>query len=226
MAPQIQTVTRYRDTNGIEHDTMESAAQAQKQINAAADAAVAAPKLLAIVGHGTTSSSTGDTVYENGWKEAIEKLARSAFADGDRANLLKAIKAAEPRIASLGDLETRPVEEYQRSHLICLAEAAIISHSQWNNRDSAQAQLQVGQCVALLRASCAFKILYPSNSINAHTSCTTDNETIWLEIYYRGFNWFENVDETNEQGDLNTEQFYLPRYERLVEALRAGRDWY
>jgi hypothetical protein len=96
--------------------------------------------------------------------------------------------------------------------LIAICRRSFIPESNWTNRDSADAQMQAGQCLALLSAGCEFKILDDEY-------LKTDARTIWVEIAYRGFSYFEE----GEGRERNT--FYLPTIARL-DASGPGKDWY
>lgn len=99
-----------------------------------------------------------------------------------------------------------------REDLIALCEEAIRPESVWRNRDSAGAHRQVGEAWALLKAGCDFGLIRSG-------SLTTDMNTIWVEISYRGFNAFEYGSDHNE-----ADTFYIPTAGRLS---RAGEgDWY
>jgi len=109
-----------------------------------------------------------------------------------------------------------------RSELIAICERSFVPQDKWINRDSAMAQRQVGECLALLRAGCDFVIRTEETVKDGH-GCLTDNETIWVDVYFHGFNWFENgYDDGEDYRDDDT--FYLPTPARLDK--RAGEDWY
>lgn len=95
-----------------------------------------------------------------------------------------------------------------RDELIQLCHDAIVPQERWNDRDSAIAHRQLGECLALLRAGCEFSI----------EGDTTD-ETIWVRITYRGFAAFEYGDD-----QLAHHKFYVPTRARLDRA--SGEDWY
>lgn len=101
--------------------------------------------------------------------------------------------------------------ELTREELIAICEAAIVPESKWCDRDSESAHRQVGECWALLRAGCPFRI-------SAVGSLCTNEKTIWLYVDSRGFDSFETG------GERNTQSFYLPTRKRLAD--REGRDWY
>ena len=58
--------------------------------------------------------------------------------------------------------------------------------------------------------------------------CETDEDTIWLYIYSKGFMYYESCypDDTEEErkGYKEKKHFYLPTQKRLDEA--NGEDWY
>ena len=95
----------------------------------------------------------------------------------------------------------------QREQLIVLCEKAIVTEDKWRNRDSCDAQLQIGEAWALLRAGCPFELR--SEDITEHT--------VWIDITSKGFGYWEN-------GNLSTKCFYIPTEKRLKEA--NGGDWY
>ena len=45
-----------------------------------------------------------------------------------------------------------------RDELVDLCDRGVVAHSHWRNRDSAEAQRQLGECRALLLAGCDFRI--------------------------------------------------------------------
>lgn len=112
--------------------------------------------------------------------------------------------------------------KYTREDLIKICEKAFVSEDKWNNRDSEQAQSKLGQCYALLKDGCDFEVIYDDEM------CGTDEYTIWLYVYSKGFSYFENCDfnDTEEQRKSYKEKyhFYLPTYTRLAEV--NGGDWY
>ncbi len=103
--------------------------------------------------------------------------------------------------------------DYTRVELIAICQRAIVQQENWDNRDSAGAQRQVGEAWALLRAGCAFEICH-----TAGDTCVTDEETVWIEITFNGFGSFEG-------GDADTETYYLPTPARLSRQ-KWGEDWY
>ena len=78
--------------------------------------------------------------------------------------------------------------------------------SEWNDRDSAGAQRQLGEGRALLLSGCEYTV-EPGN----------EHDSWWLEITYKGFNYFE-------VGEMSIDHLYIPTAERLAEA--NGKDWY
>lgn len=101
--------------------------------------------------------------------------------------------------------------QISRDDLLSLCERAVVPVENWSNRDSSDAQRQLGECTALLKAGCKFKVFHG----NGHSS-----DTLEVLVEYPGFNAFEyGADSANE-----TETFYVPTPERLER--NAGRDWY
>ena len=73
--------------------------------------------------------------------------------------------------------------EYKRAALIKICEDAIVPETQWRNRDSSDAQQQIGQAWALLRAGCEYQVLTEGD-------LKTDGSTVWVEITHAGFGFF------------------------------------
>lgn len=96
-----------------------------------------------------------------------------------------------------------------RADLVDLCEAGVVPVDQWSNRDTSDAQIQLGKALALLRAGCDYTIANDPLS---------DGRTWWVEITYPGFAHFD------WDGGTETELFYIPTRKRLDQA--AGRDWY
>jgi hypothetical protein len=101
----------------------------------------------------------------------------------------------------------------QREQLIALCERAVVPVENWRNRDSSDAQKQVGEALMLLRAGAEY--------VEA-TSPEQADDTIWIYIYYPGFTAFEygSADRANWEREL----FYIPTAARLDRA--NGKDWY
>lgn len=117
--------------------------------------------------------------------------------------------------------------KYSANELIKICEAAVVSQNKWEDRDSAAAQIQVGKCLALLRAGCKFEVKTKENS-KPKDSCVSDDHTIWLEFWVKDFKWFDLLDqdeETYPDGCQDSDYtFYLPTKKRLNET--KGGDWY
>ncbi len=103
-------------------------------------------------------------------------------------------------------------KDYTREELLSICEKSFVPQNLWGDRDSAEAQKQLGQCYVWLKDGCDFKILTKTNNKNF----ITDDQTIWVEIQAKGFEHFDY------QGGMDTETFYLPTERRLK---RKG-DWY
>lgn len=101
--------------------------------------------------------------------------------------------------------------KYTREKLISICERAIVPEDKWMNRDSASSQKQLGECYAWLKAGCNFEVLEKGN-------LKTDDNTVWVLISVKGFCWFE------EGYELDEETFYLPTEKRLKK--NEGGDWY
>ena len=102
----------------------------------------------------------------------------------------------------------KPASGPSRDDLISLCERGVVAESHWHDRDSAGAQRQLGEALALLRAGCDFRLA---------GSPQQTHDTWWIEVTYKGFDYFEVGNET-------TETFYVPTAARLERT--AGRDWY
>lgn len=101
------------------------------------------------------------------------------------------------------------MEEYTREELIKICKKSFVLQKDWRDRDSADAQIQLGKCYALLVDGCNYRILHEGN-------LSTGNDTIWLEIEYEGFDFHDYGGETEK------DNFYLPTIRRLDR----GGDWY
>lgn len=106
-----------------------------------------------------------------------------------------------------------------RDELISICETAFIPQRHWLNRDSASAQMQLGEAYALLRAGCAYKILTADNQDDIYSSarCHSNDDTYWAEFEIEGFSY-------HEMGMYQYETFYLPTRKRLGTV--SGEDWY
>jgi len=99
-----------------------------------------------------------------------------------------------------------------RDELIALIEAAIVPESKWRNRDSAEAQKQLGECWAQLQAQCEF---------TARPDDRRPTETILVNVFAKGFTAFEYG---GGMKSYDCEMYYVPTRERLER--NAGGDWY
>lgn len=102
---------------------------------------------------------------------------------------------------------------YTTEELIKLCEASVVPVEKWWNRDSANAQKQVGQALMLLRAGAEWR--------ESEKPVTNEN-TIWINITYPGFNAFE-YGRSDRQYWVDT-MFYIPTEKRLKD--REGDDWH
>lgn len=109
--------------------------------------------------------------------------------------------------------------EYTREKLIEICESANVKESEWLDRDTPKAQMSLGECWALLKAGCDFRVL--TKEINP-TGLFTNEKTIWIEIKHETFNSMELGDEDEDY--RKSELYYLPTEARLKSA--AGGDWY
>jgi hypothetical protein len=105
------------------------------------------------------------------------------------------------------------MNNFTRSELITICEKAIIPEANWSNRDSGDAQRNVGEAWALLRAGCPYEVLREQGD----NGLGTDEKTIWLKVRYKGF---KSVEYGEDHADEDT--FYLPTEARLAEK----GDWY
>lgn len=97
------------------------------------------------------------------------------------------------------------MHKYTREELINLCLAGSVPQDKWHNRDSARAQMQLGENLMLLMAGCDF------------TVTEVRKKTIWVDFEVKGFDWFEEHIMSSEFG-------YIPTQERLDEV--NGEDWY
>lgn len=102
--------------------------------------------------------------------------------------------------------------EYTRDELLAVCDRAFSLEENWCDRDSSSAIRQLGECYALLRAECEYRILHRGG-------LKTDERTIWVEVSYDGFDHFESG------GSKEHESFYLPTPARL-DAAGPQKDWY
>ncbi len=114
-------------------------------------------------------------------------------------------------------------KNYSREELLEICEKAFVPQEEWHDRDSAEAQLGVGKCLALLKAGCDFDIEYTEDG----KGCSTNDKTIWLQFYVHDFTWFEygseHFDDKRGNSDFDY-HFFLPTQQRLDD--RKGKDWY
>lgn len=111
------------------------------------------------------------------------------------------------------------MKKYTREDLIKICEQAFVPENKWHDRDSESSQRKLGECYVLLKAGCDFKVTYEDED----SMCVTDENTIWLYVYSKGFCWFEDF---GEDRDYSKEKhhYYLPTQKRLDEV--NGGDWY
>ena len=109
------------------------------------------------------------------------------------------------------------MKEYTREELIKICEQAFVPENKWHDRDSSSAQKQLGECYVFLKDGCEYEIREKDSSEN----------TIVLDMYTKGFCWFESWEEPKDRTRKDKEKhnyFYLPTQKRLDEA--NGGDWY
>ena len=105
--------------------------------------------------------------------------------------------------------------EPTRDELLALIDRAWVPQEHWRNRDSQDAQKQLGEAYALLKAGCDFQI-------DRSPDLNRGGRTVWVHIQSQGFDYFEGT--FDGLGPLDDDLFYIPTAERLDES--AGRDWY
>lgn len=116
----------------------------------------------------------------------------------------------------MSEKTSSPVKNnYTREELIAQCEKAIVLEEHWRNRDSSGAQIRLGQCWALLKAGCRFRILTTEND---SSGAVTDENSIWVKVSFDGFNTFEG------SGKQEVQYICIPTDKRLQEA--NGKDWY
>lgn len=116
-------------------------------------------------------------------------------------------------------------KQYTRDELLAICKKASVKQENWLDRDTAAAQRQLGEAYMLLQAGCEVRTLYGdyvrrftgSSTIVVKSDLTTTDETIWIQITYKGFQYFE-------AGEFESDTFYLPTREYLRR--RKGKDWY
>jgi hypothetical protein len=109
--------------------------------------------------------------------------------------------------------------EYTREELIKLCDEGQVDYSKWCDRDSFSAQRQLHIAKLTLLGGCKFRIitnrkegsLWEKRKIES--SCVTDEETIWVEIFYD--EWEDGEDWQNH---------FIPTPKKLKEVNRG--DWY
>ena len=106
------------------------------------------------------------------------------------------------------------MKKYTREDLIKICEQAFVLEDKWEDRDSEDAQCKLGECYVLLKDGCDFKVTYEDED----SMCVTDENTIWLYVYSKGFAYFD------WDGKKEKHHYYLPTQKRLDEA--NGGDWY
>jgi hypothetical protein len=98
-------------------------------------------------------------------------------------------------------------QQLNRDALIQLCERAIVPHDKWRNRDTPEAQQQLGRLWMFLKSGCEFVITEHSD------------RTVKLSVKYRDFDFFEGSSSV-----LETDYFYLPTEQRLDKV--KGEDWH
>ena len=112
----------------------------------------------------------------------------------------------------------------ERKDLIKLCEKSIVKQEHWGDRDSSAAHKKVGKLWALLKAGCKFRVITEENKTKEDREMISDNYTLWVEVIYRGFTYFEHHDEEYDKEDDYTDKrtYYLPHPSRI----KKDKDWY
>lgn len=103
-----------------------------------------------------------------------------------------------------------------REELMLLCLDGMVDEIHWRDRDSAIAMMQLGQAYALLAAHCKFIIQTADNTKDG--TAVTDDRTIWIQVQYKGFDYFE-------ESVFSFQTFYIPTRQRLHEST-VQTDWY
>lgn len=130
-------------------------------------------------------------------------------------------------------------EDPTREELIALCEQGFVGETNWHNRDSAKAMMQLGEAYALLKAGCEFRILRGDETNNdpraghqkrgdmSWKGMASDKNTWWVQFFVQGFDFHENGGpEFNDGYDFRQEETaYIPTALRLKKR-GIGEDWY
>lgn len=123
---------------------------------------------------------------------------------------------------ALPDVRVEGLAAVTREELVALCERAVVPEEKWLDRDSAEAQRQVGACWAQLKAGCRFDVHQVEG---AEYDMNTDEDTVWLTVRAKGFQYVEAFEPGDDPLDyLDDESYYLPTPALLERA--AGGDWY
>lgn len=116
---------------------------------------------------------------------------------------------------------------YTREQLIDICLNAIVWEGNWEDRDTCDAQMGVGACLALLKAGCKFQVKTKENS-ELQDSQVSDDDIIHIKFWAKNAKWFNILDADTEEYpdglDSIELQFHLPT-QRLLDEKR-GKDWY
>ena len=104
-------------------------------------------------------------------------------------------------------MSAETVKTMTREELIERCEQAIVQVGNWENRDSPEAQRQVGECWALLKGGCPYRIVEETEF---------RLPVIWVAIVHPTYDSFE-YDAAHSES-----RFYLP----LAERISPDGDWY
>lgn len=110
-------------------------------------------------------------------------------------------------------------DDYTREELVAICERAVVPVEKWTNRDSSGAQHGVGVAWVMLKAGADFYINPARPGVRG---CHTDDDTIWIDIYWPGFQAFEYG--RSDHANWEDASVYLPTPARLDRA--DGDDWY
>ena len=108
---------------------------------------------------------------------------------------------------------------YSRKDLITLCEKAFVPYQKWHDRDSPHSQIQIGTALALLKDGLPFEVCKDKEG------CSTDEQTVFVDIFYPDFCNMEEGEQTiKNKENWESKMFYIPTQKRLNEANR--QDWY
>lgn len=228
----VTEVKMFKTSDGQTFDTKEEAEEVQAGITKSQR--IAQLTLMLGLPHGYDTDLTVERAIQMSIRFAADKIVDEPLKILEALGYVQGkIRHTTERLELLDkQYHGQPRAGFNATELIDICEFAFVREEHWTNRDSAEAQKQLGQAYAWLRAGCHVQLLLPSKADGAENSCTCDEDTIWVEVYAKGFNFFENHDEDSElpkNADSrkyckDSERFYLPTPGRLLRSI--GKDWY